>query len=313
VSSDGISRVCRLRRGPTRPAKEGSEAAFLEAARQYIQKHSAEWQDRGRQRWQAVKKHLAPIHATPLKAITEEQMAALLRPIWRGPGDGVAARVRGFAERVFSAGKVIPNPASWEVQQHHLSKKNIKSKSVESMPYQDVPSFLKALALRPERELARALAFTILTANRVQTVLDADWSWVHPDGINGCVGPTLIVPEGQMKMKVEHAVPLSRQALALLGEPQTHGRIFNVDSETGAINPSSLLKLTKKLAPVTVHGFRASFAVWAEEQPNVVQKAIDLSLAHNKMSRTDAAYKRSRLWTERRDLMQRWADFCLPS
>jgi integrase len=68
-------------------------------------------------------------------------------------------------------------------------------------------------------------------------------------------------------------------------------------------------KLLRKLrSDVTVHGFRSSFASWAEAQ-RFSAKAIDLALSHQEGNRTRRAYLRAELWPERRKLMEAWSKF----
>jgi len=295
-------------------AAGGSGPMFGQAALSYIQAHEAEWSDRGAQHWANCKNHCSAILDSPLKTISKEMVADVLRPIWRGPSSGVGAKLRAFMQRIFKAGRVEPNPATWDTLEDLLSRRSPPSKPCTSMPPQDVPQFLRDLQARPERELARCLTFCILTVARTQEAIDADWSEVHLDGYNGFSGPVWIIPEHRAKMRREHAVPLSPQGVALLGEPRKSGRVFAVtNTRTGAINPGSLLKLIQRMRnneKPTTHGFRSSFGTWAEQQPNVSVKCIDLCLAHQEASRTRRAYLRNALWAERRELMERWSDYC---
>ena len=63
-------------------------------------------------------------------------------------------------------------------------------------------------------------------------------------------------------------------------------------------------------APLTVHGFRSSFRVWAAEQNNYDRLAVEFSLAHQLKDSVEAAYLRSNLIEKRKILMQDWADYC---
>ena len=100
-------------------------------------------------------------------------------------------------------------------------------------------------------------------------------------------------------------------AIALLGTPRRAGRVFNVtNTGTGGIHKDGLLQHLRKYRKggVTVHGFRSSFATWAEDaghKPNVIEAA----LAHQKGDATTRAYLRSKLLPARRALMDAWAAF----
>jgi integrase len=61
---------------------------------------------------------------------------------------------------------------------------------------------------------------------------------------------------------------------------------------------------------ITVHGFRSSFATWAEDaghKPNVIEAA----LAHAKGDASTRAYLRSSLLPARRELLEAWARFAM--
>ena len=161
-----------------------------------------------------------------------------------------------------------------------------------------------------------------ITATRTQETVDMDWSEVHMRGVaeTDYTGPTWLIPASRMKKGREHAIPLTAEMLALLGTPKQSGRVFvATNTASGAINQGSQLKLLKKLRPpvpasgqgsVTVHGFRSTFASWAETQ-KVGTKTIDLCLAHQEKDATRRAYLRAELWDERRALMDAWAAFAV--
>ena len=120
-----------------------------------------------------------------------------------------------------------------------------------------------------------------------------------------------------MKGRVEHRVPLSDAALAVL--EQSHplrddsDLIFPSPSKPG--RPMSDMTLTKLLRAVglgdraTVHGFRSSFRDWAAECTNAPHAVMELSLAHAVGNAVETAYARSPLLKKRRALMERWADY----
>src|SRR5207247_9762563 len=64
---------------------------------------------------------------------------------------------------------------------------------------------------------------------------------------------------------------------------------------------------------VTVHGFRATFATWAEECTDYPDGVREAALAHQYKSETTAAYQRGQKLEKRRVLMKDWAQFLVGS
>jgi integrase len=63
--------------------------------------------------------------------------------------------------------------------------------------------------------------------------------------------------------------------------------------------------------PITMHGFRASFKSWAEENGyGSDPRLIEFALAHKLPDRVEASYSRVTRVEERRVVMERWAKFC---
>ena len=60
---------------------------------------------------------------------------------------------------------------------------------------------------------------------------------------------------------------------------------------------------------VTVHGFRSTFATWAEECTDYPDGVREAALAHKYKSETTAAYQRGQKLEKRRALMKDWAQF----
>ena len=125
------------------------------------------------------------------------------------------------------------------------------------------------------------------------------------------------IPSERMKAGVEHRVPLSQQALEVLGEA------FGLHDQSGLVFPSPMkrksqmsdMTLTKVLRSTglaeraTVHGFRSSFKNWTLERTDAPWAVSEAALAHTLGNSTEQAYARSDLFERRRALMQRWADY----
>lgn len=124
------------------------------------------------------------------------------------------------------------------------------------------------------------------------------------------------IPADRMKMRRQHEVPLSRQAIAVLKDvwPISDGgelvfpsvRAGNRPLSENAFN-ASLRRLGYAADEVTAHGFRSSASTILNERgynPDVIEAA----LAHQDPNSVRRAYNRSRYWPERVRLLQDWAD-----
>lgn len=72
-----------------------------------------------------------------------------------------------------------------------------------------------------------------------------------------------------------------------------------------------LLKQVQRL-DVTVHGFRSTFRDWAAETTNFPSDVVEMALAHAVSDKVEAAYRRGDLFVKRRELMDAWANGCVP-
>jgi integrase len=144
-----------------------------------------------------------------------------------------------------------------------------------------------------------------LVVCRVGELTGAEWSEVDFDAADGHVWR---IPAGRMKARVEHHVPLSRQAVAILRELKAltgdSGRVCPLDQSTLRLQ---LLRLGYG-GRHTPHGWRTSFSTLCREKLDAENVIIERCLSHQPKDKVQAAYDRSRLMPKRRELMQQWAD-----
>jgi integrase len=276
--------------------------AFGEAAQSYLANHADEWSDGHRKGLAGlVRMYALPLDPLPVNRITTDQVADALRPIWNGPGDNRGSRLRRLIEAVMTAKNVEPNPATWGRLKEKLSKKIAPVISKASMPFGDVPAFVATLGDDAE---GRATLFTILTAVRRKEALGARWSeFDFENRVWTC-------PASRMKMKIAHMVPLTDAMMAAMGpagDPDAF--VFPNPHSGGELSHHACSMLAHGF---TLHGFRSSFATWAEEQdPTYPQAVITAALAHGKGNKTTAAYLRSDHFEARRKLVQHWSEFVM--
>ncbi|EJL77467.1 Integrase [Variovorax sp. CF313] len=126
------------------------------------------------------------------------------------------------------------------------------------------------------------------------------------------------IPAAKMKMKIEHLVPLSRQAVDILRalQPFTgHGRYVFPSIRTGercmsenTIN-AALRGMGYAKDVMTAHGFRAMARTIMDEVLEERADLIEHQLAHMVKDPNGRAYNRTAHLPARRAMMQRWADY----
>lgn len=120
------------------------------------------------------------------------------------------------------------------------------------------------------------------------------------------------IPASRMKAAVQHRVPLSRQAVALLRAlPREASFVFIGAKANATIGEGAMRRVLTSLRPgVTAHGFRSSFRDWCEERTSYPTVVAEQALAHTISDETERAYRPTDLFDKRTHLMQLWSDYC---
>jgi len=157
---------------------------------------------------------------------------------------------------------------------------------------------------------ASALRFAPLTFVRPGELRHAEWSEFDTEAAEWRI------PAAKMKMREQHIVPLSRQALDVLDalRPLTGGGRYLFPSERTGERPMSentvngaLRRLGYSKEEMTGHGFRSMASTLLNEL-GWNRDAIERQLAHAERSGVRAAYNYAEYLPERRRMMQAWAD-----
>jgi integrase len=139
----------------------------------------------------------------------------------------------------------------------------------------------------------------------------AEWSEIHIDRSEWRI------PASKMKMKRDHIVPLSRQAIQILEElePLTgfgHYVFPNVLTPTRPLSENTVTVALRRLGytkeEMTGHGFRSMASTLLNEN-GWSADAIERQLAHAEGNSIRAAYNYADYLEERRRMMQWWADY----
>lgn len=283
---------------------------------------AAEWWEQQRDKWspdhaervlQTLKADIFPqFGGKPITTIQPPDVLFAIRKVEQRGALDVASRLLQRTSAVFryavQTGRATINPAS------ELSG-TLKVRKVQhqaSLPRTELPEFFKRLQNYdgyPQTILAMRLL--VLTFVRPGELRGARWSEFD------LAAGEWRIPAERMKMKVEHVVPLSRQALAVLQalQPLTGRYELLFPSERNRTNSISENTLTFALYRMgykdraTPHGFRATASSILNEQ-GFNRDAIERQLAHMERNKVRGAYTHhAEYLKERRHIMQWWADY----
>lgn len=283
---------------------------------------AAEWWEQQREKWspehadrvlQSLKDDVfSEFGRKPIIDIQPPDVLHMVRKIEKRGALDVASRVLQRTSSVFryaiQTGRATINPAG----ELSGALKVRKPQHQASLPRTELPEFLKRLQTYdgyPQTILAMRLL--LLTFVRPGELRGARWSEFDPG-----VGEWRI-PAERMKMKTEHIVPLSKQAIDVLRElePLTGRHELLFPGERQRTKPISENTLTFALYRMgykdraTPHGFRATASSILNEQ-GFNRDAIERQLAHMERNKVRAAYTHhAEYLKERRQMMQWWADY----
>jgi len=157
-----------------------------------------------------------------------------------------------------------------------------------------------------------ALKLTPLVFVRPGELRTAEWVEIDLDAAEWRI------PGSKMKMKVDHLVPLSTQAVEVLRgmHPLTgHGKYVFPGLRTGE-RPMSENTINGALRAMgyaqevhSAHGFRAMARTIMDEVLNQRVDLIEHQLAHKVKDANGTAYNRTAHLPARREMMQTWADY----
>ncbi len=123
------------------------------------------------------------------------------------------------------------------------------------------------------------------------------------------------IPGERMKMRTPHIVPLSRQALDVLGSLREltgeDKHVFSGARRGKSISNMTILKGLERMGykgRMTGHGFRGLASTLLHEQ-GYTHEHIELQLAHAPRNAVSAAYNHALYLEPRARMMQEWADY----
>ncbi|MDH2341496.1 integrase arm-type DNA-binding domain-containing protein [Bradyrhizobium sp. SSUT77] len=278
-------------------------------------------------------------------AITSSDVLAALRKVEAAGRHGknryeTTKRCRATLSRVFSyavaEGLREFDPAAAFAKSGHLTPPPTRSYAAIVDP-KAFGALLRAIdGYDGTKETRLALQLLALTALRPGELRQLRWDWVAED----IKQPAITLPPEVMKMRREHKVPLSRQAIAILAElreitgwssihaaagadyvfPNAQPRRLigkdGMPSKRPALRPmsegalgSALRRLGYSSDTHVPHGFRSSFSTLANTSRLFDADIIEAALAHSDGNQIRSIYNRATYDADRTRLAQWWSDY----
>lgn len=257
----------------------------------------------------------------PIAEIEPPELLAVLRRIEARGAIETAHRAKHSCSQVFrfaiAAGLCTRNPAA--DLRDALRPVPTRHHAAIVKP-DEVAALLRAMAGYMGSPVTRAaLYLSALLLLRPGELRHLEWAWVDLDAA------MLTIPSELMKRRKHekahgkpHLVPLARQAVAIFEglRPITGGGRYVFPALTGRDRcmsentvRSALRRLGYGNAEMTAHGFRAMARTLIAERLDVPAPIIEAQLAHAVADPLGQAYNRAQFIEQRRDMMQRWADY----
>lgn len=211
------------------------------------------------------------------------------------------------------------NPAEKEIRRS-VGHKIIHHKSIS---WDDVPDLIKRInynKCNAEFNTILCTKFMLLVALRSGAATRIRWDWIKE--VNGI--DCIVIPGNTAGLKrrkgtsehIPHYVPISKEVKLILGQSKE----INGDDQEYIfpawrtrkyphLNPEAPNKFLQNIGyknKLVAHGCRSIFMTASREQLKFPHRIIDLQLGHIPGNKVDAAYDRSQMLNERKDLLEQY-------
>ena len=305
----------KYKRDQQRKRVAGEERTFSVLCQEWMQRQQPRWTEKHAfDVRRALENHVLPdLGLLPIADIDRQEVLSVLR-VMEGQGKHEAAhRARQRIEAVFNfaiiTGDCETNPAMGLTKALTPPFK----KKMAALKPEELPEFLRRLEdYKGHRLTYLGMRFVIYTFVRTSELRLAEWKEFELKSAN----PVWTIPAERMKMRREHLVPLSKQAVQILQQVAeiSGGESLVFPSQNNPNKPMSentLLFAIYRMgyhSRATKHGFRSVASTILNESEKWHPDAIERQLAHVESNKVRAAYDRAEHLPERRRMMQWWAE-----
>ena len=220
----------------------------------------------------------------------------------------VAGRITAVFNYALDAGILETHPAA--NLSRVLTPRKVK-KPMPSIPPSEAGELMLAIAGYPDLVTRLGLELAAHTFVRVGELLGMRWDEFREEGA------IWVIPAERMKLKIQHVVPLSAPARAIVDRLREINGASELVLDSPArpgheLSENTLLFALYRLGykgRMTVHGFRALASTVLNESSGFDGEVIERQLSHKETDAVKAAYNRAQHLPKRRELMSWWGDW----
>lgn len=254
----------------------------------------------------------APLHNRPINEITSAEILHLLKKVEASGRRETAKKLRGTLSGIFRLAVVTLRADNDPT--HAIKGALLPIKVTNRAAITDEATFGQFLrdldAYTGAGVIKDALLFQILTMTRPGEVRGAKQSEFNIEQ------KTWSIPADRTKMRRDHIIPLSNQALDLVKRNWTN--IEGVELIFPSLNSnrkwlsenafnSAIRRMGYTKEEVTAHGFRSTASTILNTR-GYEADVVEAALAHQDKNAIRRTYNRATYWDRRVVLMQDWAD-----
>lgn len=303
--------------------KKLDKAIRLEKAENSFEAIALEWLSKQRPIWAKthadnvegrLKNYVFPYFGKrPISEIAPPELLIMLREIEKQGFNETAHRVRSVCGQVFRyaivTGRAERDPST--DLRGALTAVTVTSFAAITDP-KEIGGLLRAIYDYSGDIVTKcALRLAPLVFVRPTELRHAEWKEINFDTNEW------LIPAEKMKMKADHIVPLSEQAISIILEiQQVTGKgkyLFpSVRSKARAMSENTINAALRRMGytkeEMTGHGFRSMASTLLNEQ-GFSEDWIEMQLAHKQRNKVRAAYNRAQYLPQRKAMMQQWSDY----
>ena len=299
-------------------ASKTEKTTFHDVAEEWFTLRKPEWSEvHLKDTRQKMDLHMCPrLGHLPIATVTKADIKAVLDSLQCQGKFATLKKVRSTISQIFQYALDIELPGvivDWTTQlKRQYSSPPVEHRAALTKP-QEVGALIRAINAYEETSLLTALAlkFSALTFCRPGEIRHAEWTEID-------IANTLWrIPKEKMKAGQPHLVPLARQTLELLERlsPISCQSRFLFPSVRSPNRPMSEMTVTAALRrmgydkqEMCAHGFRGMASTLLNEQ-GFRGDLIEKQLAHGPKDKIRAAYNHSDFLSDRRKMMEAWANY----